>query len=59
MDRQRYHILHTKIAKPIWEAAMLYESSMLFVENKLVNKEVIKAFNELKKVLAKQLEGLR
>ena len=59
MKKDKYRILYEGIAKPIWEKAMMYESSSLFVENRLVNPKVIKAFNELKKAIEEQLVTIR
>ena len=59
MKKSRYEILRQKFALPICDLAMTYESSALTIENKLVNKKVVKCFEELKKALTEQLETLK
>ena len=58
MSKIQYIILHRRIATPIWDLAMEYESSALFVKNKLVDPKVVKAFGELKKALQEQLKSI-
>lgn len=59
MNKEKYRIVYERIAKPIWDKAIMYESSSLFVENRLVNPKVVKAFNELKKAIEEQLATIR
>lgn len=59
MDKKKYNILYQRIGKPVFEMALMYESSATFVENHLVDKRVVKAFFDLKKALSKQFEELR
>lgn len=59
MSNTQYTILHRRIATPIWDLAMEYESSALFVENKLVDPKVVKAFGDLKKALQNQLKYIK
>lgn len=58
-NKYKANILYSKIAKPVFEMAFMYESSSTFVENKLVDKKVIKAFSDLKKALEQQLNKYR
>lgn len=53
------NLRYWRISKATWEKAMMYESSCLFVENRLVNPKVVKAFNELKKAIEEQLVTIR
>ena len=59
MNRKKHDILYKKVGKPIFDMALMYESSATFVENHLVDKRVVKAFSELKEALSKQFEELR
>lgn len=56
---ERKDILYKYISKPIWDMAMMYESSALFVDNNLNSPKVIKAFKALKEVLTEQAEKLK
>lgn len=59
MDKERYKILYKYIAKPVYGLAMTYACSATIIDNKLVDKDVLHQFNELKKAIDKQLEKLR
>lgn len=59
MDKERYKILYKYIAKPVYSLAMTYACSATIIDNKLVDKDVLHQFNELKKVIDKQLEKLK
>lgn len=59
MDKKKYNIIYQKVAKPVYEMAMMYESSVTFVDNGLVDTEVVKAFSTLKDKLKNQLDRLK
>lgn len=57
--KQQYYLLYNKVAKPIYDISTMYSQSALFIENKLVEKNVVKAFDILKKEIKQQLDILR
>ena len=59
MGNNRFNILFKNIAVPISEMAEMYEHSALFIENHLVDEDVVRAFSTLKKRLNKQLDNIR
>ena len=59
MNKEKYNIVYKHFAKPIYNMAMTYESSCLTVESGVVNPNVVKCFNELKKALEGQLKSYR
>lgn len=59
MNRNRFNILYRKVAKPIFDISEMYESSALFNENNLTNKQIVSTFKLLRDQLRKQLDALR
>lgn len=59
MNKEKYNIVYKHFAKPIYDMAMIYESSCLTVESGVVNPKVVKCFNELKKALEEQLKSYK
>lgn len=57
-EKKKAEILYKYFAKPISEMKMTYECSALTVENKLVDKSVLSAFELLVKALKNQYEKL-
>lgn len=58
-NKKKFEIIYQKFAKPIFDMAMTYESSALTIENNVVDKRVVVAFNTLKQALENQLNNLR
>ena len=55
MNKEKFNIIYKYFAKPIYDLAMTYENSVLTIDNKVVDFKVVKCFNELKKVLLKNI----
>ena len=56
MNKEKFNIIYKHFAKPIYDLAMTYENSVLTIDNKVVDFNVVKCFNELKKALKEQLD---
>ena len=59
MNKEKFNIIYKHFAKPIYDLAMIYENSVLTIDNKVVDFKVVKCFNELKKALKEQLDKYR